>query len=194
MKNLTNVAIEKNPTILVGVQPLTDDVIVDLFMDYTPSTTIHLEYVVDERKSRQRNKKHVLQKHVKITHYYLNHDYGNKVRNLTGDADFQALALLGRERVSSTFVRGIKSQELMIDGKVLNFQTVTLLNYLHNDKPISQAEAISEDLFTPAYYSETEKTTSGRGSVSVDDDFQMLTLGIKNIKYLKCFGVEYRRQ
>lgn len=187
MKNLTNVAN------LVEVQELTDKVIIDLLGNYSQSTTISIEYKVDESESRQRKGKKVLQKYVKCTHVYLNHDYTNKVRNLTGNEDFEALKMKGKERVSSTFVRAIKTQELQLDGKILNYDTVKRLGFFYNDAPISEAEAIAEDLFAPAYFNKAEKTTSGRGSVSLEDDFQMFTLGIKNIKYLKCFGIEYRR-
>ena len=180
---------------LVGteIEILTNEIITDLFLNYTKSTTIHIEYIVDEAQSRQKQGKKVLQKNVKCTHVYLNHDYKNKVRNLTGNAEFEALAMKGKERISSTFVKAIKSGELQLDGKILNFDTVTHLGFLHNGQPISEIDAIAEDFFAPAYFAETEKTTSGRGSVSVEDDFQMFTLGIKNMIYLKFNGKEYKR-
>lgn len=183
----------ENKLVSVEFEVLTDNVITDLLLNYKKSTTIHIEYIVDEAQSRQKQGKKVLQKHVKCTHVYLNHDYKNKVRNLTGNAEFEALAMKGKERVSSTFVRAIKSGELLLDGKILNFDTVTRLGFLHNGQPISEIDAIAEDFFAPAYFAETEKTTSGRGSVSVDDDFQMFTLGIKNLIYLKFNGKEYKR-
>ena len=144
MKTLTNVSN------LVELQVLTNEVIIDLLMNYKKSTTIHIEYIVDEAQSRQKQGKKVLQKHVKCTHVYLNHDYKNKVRNLTGNAEFEALAMKGKERLTSTIVRAIKSQELQLDGKILNFDTVTRLGFLHNGNPISEMDAIAENFFAPA--------------------------------------------
>ena len=179
---------------LVEVVELTDKLIVDLLLNVTKSTVIAVEYVTDENKSRTSGGKKQLQKRVKINNLYLNHDYAKKVQKLTDNKDFQANELKGKTRISSTLIQSDKDKSILLDGKILNSESVTRLQLLHNDKEISVLEATAKDLFAPAFFNDTDdKTTSGRGSVSVEDDFKMITLGISKIKYLKAFGIEYAR-
>ena len=172
---------------------LTNELIVSLLKDVTKSTIVSIEYIVDESQSRQKQGKKQLQKHVRINNLYLNHDYTKKVQKLSGDTTFQAYELKGKTRISSTLIESDNTKDILLDGKILNTESVKHLGYFHNGEPITQANAIAKDLFAPAYYSETEKTTSGRGLLTEEEDFQMITLGIKNIIYLKCFGEEYTR-
>ena len=57
---------------LVGteIEILTNEIITDLFLNYTKSTTIHIEYIVDEAQSRQKQGKKVLQKHFNVLYVY----------------------------------------------------------------------------------------------------------------------------
>ena len=172
---------------------LTNELIISLLKDVTKSTVCSIEYVVDESQSRTVKGQKQLQKRVKISNLYLNHDYTKKVQNLSGDTTFQSFELKGKTRISSTLIESDTTKEILLDGKILNTESVKLLGYFHNGEPITQANAIAENLFAPAFFDTTEKTTSGRGLLTEEQDFKMITLGIKNIKYLKCFGDEYER-
>jgi hypothetical protein len=175
---------------------LTDEIIVNLLKDCTKSTIVAVEYVTDESKSRTSGGKKVLQKRVKINNLYLNHDYTKKVQKLTDNKDFQANEMKGKTRLenSTTLIQSDKTNVILLDGKILNSESVTRLQLLHEGKEISELEAIGRNLFAPAYFDTDDKQTSGRGSVSVEDDFKMITLGITKIKYLKAFGIEYARE
>ena len=172
---------------------LTNELIVSLLKDVTKSTIVSIEYIVDESQSRQKQGKKQLQKHVRINNLYLNHDYTKKVQKLSGDTTFQAYELKGKTRISSTLIESDTTKEILLDGKILNTKDVKHLGYFHKGEPITQANAIAENLFAPAFFDTTKKTTSGRGLLTEEQDFQMITLGIKNIIYLKCFGEEYTR-
>ena len=172
---------------------LTNELIVSLLKDVTKSTIVSIEYIVDESQSRQIKGQKQLQKHVRINNLYLNHDYTKKVQKLSGDTTFQAYELKGKTRISSTLIESDNTKEILLDGKILNTESVKLLGYFHNGNPITQANAIAENLFAPAFFDTTKKTTSGRGLLEEEEDFKMITLGIKNIIYLKCFGEEYAR-
>ncbi len=79
----------------------------------------------------------------------------------------------------------------MIDGKILKSETVEVLCYLHNGIEITEEEAILKDLWTPAYYKPTEKTTMGRGEVSEEDDFAIINTYLSRIETLKLQGEWY---
>lgn len=172
---------------------LTNELIVSLLKDVTKSTIVSIEYIVDESQSRQIKGQKQLQKHVRINNLYLNHDYTKKVQKLSGDTTFQAYELKGKTRISSTLIESDNTKDILLDGKILNTESVKHLGYFHNGNPITQANAIAENLFAPAFFDTTKKTTSGRGLLEEEEDFKMITLGIKNIIYLKCFGEEYAR-
>jgi hypothetical protein len=172
---------------------LTNELIVSLLKDVTKSTVCSIEYIVDESQSRTVKGQKQLQKRVKISNLYLNHDYTKKVQNLSGDTTFQSFELKGKTRISSTLIESDNTKEILLDGKILATESVKLLGYFHNGEPITQANAIAENLFAPAFFDTTKKTTSGRGLLTEEEDFKMITLGIKNIIYLKCFGKEYYR-
>jgi hypothetical protein len=79
----------------------------------------------------------------------------------------------------------------MLDIKVLRTEKVELLGYFHNGKEITEAEAISMELWAPIYYNPTPKKTAGRGLVSEQDDFNMITPYISRICLIKFNGTEY---
>lgn len=173
---------------------LTNEIITDLLENCKKSTIVAVEYVTDESQSRTIKGEKQLQKRVKINNLYLNHDYAKKVQNLTENPEFVAHEMKGKERISTTLIKSLKDNSILLDGKILNSESVKRLQLLHKGNEISELEAIGQNLFAPAYFNLEPKQTSGRGSVSVENDFKMITLGIEKIKYLKAFGKEYARE
>ena len=172
---------------------LTNELIISLLKDVTKSSVCSIEYVVDESQSRTVKGQKQLQKRVKISNLYLNHDYTKKVQNLSGDTTFQSFELKGKTRISSTLIESDTTKEILLDGKILKSESVKRIAFYHKGEEISEDNAKDLNLFAPAFFDTTEKTTSGRGLLEEEEDFKMITLGIKNIIYLKCFGEEYAR-
>jgi len=172
---------------------LTDLKIIELLGSYTKSTTIAIEYVTDESDSRTIKGEKQVQKRVFIGNLFLNHDYAKKVQNLTDNKDFEAHEMKGKSRISTTLILSDKTSNILLDGKILKSESVKHLAYYYNGNEISKQQGKDLNLFTPNFDNKDKQKTSGRGSVSVEDDFRMITLGITKIKYLKCFGKEYAR-
>ena len=147
----------------------------------TKSTVCNITYTVDESQSKTVAKVKQLQKQVTITHVYLNHKYQNKVNNLNETTDFVARPLedFGKFRISSTLIGAIKSGNVMIDGKVLNKESIKSVQYFHLGNKITKEEAIAKGLFTPAFFK--PKATKGRGTVSVENDFSIINTSLKKI-------------
>lgn len=163
---MTNVTTKQLETILKGI---------------TKSTVCNITYTVDESKSVTVNKAKQLQKTVTITHVYLNHKYANKVNNLNGTTDFVARPLedFGKFRICSTLVGAIKSGNVMIDGKVLNSESIKDVQYFYQGSPITKEDAIAKGLFTASYFK--VKETKGRGTVSVENDFGIINTSLSKI-------------
>ena len=151
----------------------------------TQSTVCNIIYIVDDSRSKQIKGKKQVQKMVQITHCYLNHDYTNKVKNLTGNDNFVAEPLRGKTRICGTLLKSDGTQELMIDGKVLKTKTAKVLCYFHEGKEISEAEAIALDLWADSYYKPNEKNTKGRGTVSEANDFNIINTYLSRIYRIK---------
>ena len=158
----------------------------------TKSTTIAIEYITDVSTSKTIKGVKQVQKHVRINNLYLNHDYTKKVINLTGDTSFTSYELKGKTRICGTLIQSDKTNEILLDGKILNSESVHLINYFHNNEIITEAEATAKELCAPSHFKVTENTTSGRGLVDIEDDFKMITLGINKIIYIKFLGNEYK--
>jgi len=173
---------------------LTTKQLFDLLVNRTKSEICSVEYITDHNESKTVKGQKQVQKQVKINSLYLNHKYENKVRNLTGNTDFEAHELKGKTRISSTIIQSDKSGEYMLDGKILNSESVKLINLFHNNEIITESEAVSLDLWAGAYYKPKTQTTSGRGSVSIEDDFKMITLSLSKIIRIKIGGTEYTIQ
>jgi hypothetical protein len=154
----------------------------------TRSTVCSVTYFVDESKSRTVGGKKVLQKLVTISHVYLNHNYQNKVNNLNGTNDFVAEPLKGKTRVCSTLLSSDRDGKMMLDGKVLNKESITETIYFHNGQQISKDVAIMNDYFAPNFFK--AKTTMGRGSVSADNDFGIINPKLDAIRKIKLEKVE----
>ena len=170
---------------------LTIQELADKLANITKSTVVSLTYIVDDTRSKTKLGKKLIQKKVKISHLYLNHDYQNKVRNLTGDSSFESLDLKGKTRVCSTLIKSDKTGDLLLDGKILKSCNVELLELYHQGKLITIEESETMDLWAPAYYKENVVSTSGRGLVSEENDFRMITLGLAKIETIKISGVVY---
>ncbi len=166
----------------------------DLLVNVTKSTIVAVEYITDDSRSKEVKGQKQVQKQVKISNLYLNHKYEQKVQKLTGDTEFHSFELKGKTRISSTIIQSDKTNEMLLDGKILNSESVKLINLFHNENVITESEAVAMDLWANSYYNPTEKTTSGRGSVAVEDDFKMITLGLSKIIKIKFQGIEYKIQ
>ena len=164
---------------------------IGLIKDFTRSTAISMTYFVDDSRSRTIKGEKQVQKLVRVKNAYLNHNYTNKVINLTGETTFVAEEMKGKERVSTTLIRSLKTGEMMLDAKILKTEAVELLGYYHNGNEITEAEAVALDLWAPIYFNPTPKKTAGRGLVAVEDDFRMITPYISRITEIKFNGTEY---
>jgi hypothetical protein len=164
----------------------------NLLKKETRSNVLNVTYLVDETLSKQVKKVHQIQKLVNISHVYINHDYQNKVRNLTG-LEFEAKNLLdyGRRRICTTLLQAIKTEEFILDGIVLNNESIQSITYFHKGTEITKKQAEELDLFAPRYYNPTEEKTKGRGTVSKEDNFGMCQPYLKRIKLLKMNKITY---
>ena len=163
----------------------------ELLKVITQSTVCNVTYFVDESRSKTIKGVKQLQKMVTCTNAYLNHNYQNKVRTLSGNTDFIAEELKGKTRVCGTLLMSNSTNELMLDAKNLYSETVMLHEYYHNNEPITEAEAVALDLWTPAYYNPSEKKTMGRGLVSEEKNFSIINPYLKRILSIKIKGEQY---
>jgi len=168
-----------------------------LLANITKSTVVSLTYFVDESKSKTVQGKKQVQKRVKVNNLYLNHNYTNKVQNLTGNTEFVAHELNGKERICSTIIASQSKANfgrLMLDGKILHTESTKVLGYFHNGFEIELNKKDASfgrfDLVAPSFYAESTYT-SGRGTVSQEDDFRMITPFLDNIETIKIQGQEY---
>lgn len=166
-------------------------VLAELLKVITQSTVCNVTYLVDESRSKTIKGVKQLQKRVTITHCYLNHDYTNKVRNLSGDTDFVAEELKGKTRICGTLLMSNSTNELMLDAKVLYAETIQSITYFHDGVEITESEAVAQDLWAGAYYQPTEKKTMGRGAVSDEKNFSIINPYLKRILSIKIKGVLY---
>ena len=174
-------------------QVLTTEILFNLLVNEKGSTICSLEYIVDDNRSKTVNKQVTIQKHVKISNCYLNHDYTKKVQKLTNDDSFEAQPLKGKERISTTILKSLSSNKLLLDGKVLKKESAKILGYFHNNKAITETDALANGFWGNSYFKPTEKITMGRGTVSEEDDFNIINTALDKIVYLKFKGIEYRR-
>jgi len=178
-------------TEVLNQQPISVANFTELIKDFTKSTTISMTYFVDDSRSRVVKGEKQVQKLVRVKNAYINHNYTNKVIKLSGETEFKAEEMKGKERVSTTIIRSLKTGEMMLDAKILKTEAVELLGYFHNGKEITEAEAILMGLWTDSYFNPTPKKTAGRGLVAVEDDFRMITPYISRITLIKFNGTEY---
>lgn len=168
-----------------------------LLATITKSMTVSLTYFVDESKSRTMGGAKQVQKRVKVNNLYLNHSYTNKVKNLTGNTEFVAHELNGKTRICSTVIASQSKKnfgKLMLDGKILHTESTKVLGYFHNGIEIelnkNNPTSGRFDLVAPSFYQKSTYT-SGRGTVSVENDFRMITPFLDNIETIKIQGTQY---
>jgi len=178
-------------TAVLNQQPISVANFTELIKDFTRSTAVSMTYFVDDSRSRVVKGEKQVQKLVRVKNAYINHNYTNKVINLTGETEFKAEEMKGKERVSTTLIRSLKTGEMMLDAKILKTEAVELLGYFHKGNPITEAEALALDLWTDSYLNPTPKKTAGRGLVAVEDDFRMITPYISRITLIKFCGTDY---
>jgi hypothetical protein len=176
---------------ILGATVITVDQFIEMVKDFTLSRAVSLSYVVDDSRSRTIKGEKQVQKLVKVRNAYLNHKYEQKVINLTGNSDFKAEEMKGKTRISGTLIKSDKTGEILLDLKILKTEAVEVLGYYHNGKQITEAEAVALDLWAAAYYNPAPKKTSGRGTVAAENDFRMITIGIKKIAEIKFEGESY---
>jgi len=169
------------------MKAVTTEEFVNIVKDITRSTFIGLCYVVDESKSRTVKGKKLLQKQVCLN-ATLNHDYTKKVIKLTGDTSFVADPMKGKTKISNTIIQSDKTGDMMLYATVLkNAKRET--TYFHEGNEISRQDAIENNLFAPSYF--VKPDTKGRGTVSEEDDFGLISPYIKRLVWAKIEGVEY---
>jgi hypothetical protein len=175
----------------VANQVINANQLAEILKGITKSTFCHIVYMVDDQRSKTIKGIKQVQKLVRITNVALNHNYTNKVINLSGATDFVAEQMKGKTRICSTLIQSDKTNELMIDGKVLNSEVAKVLGYFHNGNPITEIEAVSQDLWAGSYYNPTEPKTMGRGLVSEEDNFRIINTYLSRIKQIKLQGQWY---
>ena len=181
-----------NNTIETNVfKTLTQNELFELLVNETKSNVVSIEYITDDNRSKTIKGQKQVQKHVRINNLYLNHDYTKKVQNISGDTTFQSFEMKGKTRISSTIIQSDKTKTYLLDGKILNSESVELINYFHNGNVITESEAIGEELWTNSYFETKEKTTSGRGLINEENDFKMITLGLDKIIKIKFNKITY---
>lgn len=160
----------------------------------TKSSTVSITYLVDDNRSKQKQGKKQVQKLVTINNVYLNHNYAKKVAKLTGKKFVaESLEDYGKFRVSTTIVGSKSTGAMMLMACVLKAESVDEIRYFHNGVEITEkdAEKGGLDLWAGAYYKPKVKSTKGRGSVSVEDDFGIISPYISRIKKIKIQGQKY---
>ena len=183
------------------IQSLTDQKIVTisqsdfiaLVKDYKKSTIVNAIYLVDDNRSKTRNKKKLVQKLVQVSKVFLNHDYKKKVEKLT-DTEFIPLPRKGKKVISNTIVQSNKDKKLMLSGKILPKygNCTTIISLFTNGKKITAKEGEILDLWTPSYYKPKTQKTAGRGTVKEEDNFFFCEPKIENLKFCRFLGTWYK--
>ena len=181
-----------NPTSILTATQVTVNELEAILNNVTTSTVANITYLVDDSRSKTKQGKKQIQKLVNISHVYLNHNYTNKVANLTdGNFEAQPLENFGKTRISSTVIKSLKTDATMIDGKVLKSESAQILAYFNDGHEITEAKAIAQDLWAGAYYKPSTKKTMGRGTVSEEDNFGIINTYLSRIKIIKLQGITY---
>jgi predicted MPP superfamily phosphohydrolase len=175
----------------IAPSKITTSELFNALVNITESTTCSITYMVDDNRSKTIKGLKQVQKRVRISNVYLNHDYTNKVINKTGNEEFVAEEMKGKTRISGTIIQADKTKEFMIDGKVLYSEAATVLGYFHNGIEITETDAIVMQLWTPSYYNPAPIKTMGRGTVSEEDNFRIINTYLSRIEKIKFKKVQY---
>lgn len=156
---------------------------------FTGCSFANVVYFTDESGSRTVNKQKALQKLVR-TNVTIGSSYEKRInRDLEKrdlEENFTAQAMTGKEHVTKMIVQSIKNPDFKMLCCVVEHHVKPDTIYFQNGRPkffVNEADKIESNLFMPSYFA--EKTTSGRGNMSVENDFHFFTLGIDKIKSLR---------
>jgi len=162
-------------------------------VSFSGVTFANVTYANDVSGSRTINKQKQLQK-VTEAMITLGSDYENKVNRILENKqdeenpDFRAMKMKGK------FYKYGKANPVVASEKNPDFEMLVMIVeaknrkhrksvYFHNNKEITIEEAKEKDLLTPSFFN--KKSTSGRGSVSEENDFDFNTLGFDKIQSIK---------
>lgn len=174
---------------ITEVEKITREKLVNMFENYkteiafTGVAFANITYQVDESGSKTVGGKKVLQK-LSRQLVTLGSNYEARInRDLekrNEEGNFTALAITGRTHVNAMLVKADKTQEyqLRMITEHRNLRKGVVI-YFKDGQRISKKAAIEQNLFMPSYF--TPKSTSGRGNMSEENDFNFVTLGVKNI-------------
>lgn len=178
---------------------ITREELVNMFMNpkthiaFTGVAFANITYGVNESGSITVNKQKALQK-ISRQLVTLGSDYEARInRDLAKreeETNFTALGITGRTHINSMLVKADKTEELQLRmiTEHRNLRKGVVI-YFHEGQRISKAKAIEKNLFMPSYF--TPKSTSGRGNMSEETDFNFVTLGVKNILSLTMNKTRY---
>jgi hypothetical protein len=175
----------------IVTQVISSNELAEILKNITASTVCNIIYKVDDQRSKTVKGIKQIQKMSQITHCYLNHEYQQKVQRLTENTGFVADILNGKTKITNTVLQSNKTGEFMLYGTVLKAETAKILAYYHNGVEITEAQAIAADLWTPSYYNPAPKKTMGRGTVSEDDNFGLISPYLNRIIKIKLQGSWY---
>jgi hypothetical protein len=167
---------------------ITRQTLENMFMNYKTEVAFtgvafaNVAYFTDESRSRTDNKKKVIQK-LSRKLVTLGSSYEARVnRDLEKqgeEGNFTALGITGRTHINSMLVRADKTGEMQLRcvTEHRNLKSGVVI-YFKDGQRVSRETA--RQYFTPAGL-EGKKTTSGRGAMSEETDFNFFTLGLTKI-------------
>lgn len=156
------------------------------------TTFATIEYFVDESKSRTINKIKQVQKLVKVN-VTLGSNYENKVNKIASvkqdmQINFEAQEMIGKSLVGGALIKADKSGDLMLYATIEN-KAKRETTYYHNGIPHTIDQLKTLDVLAPAFFA--PKSTMGRGVVSVENDFSLISPKLSNIRYIKTNKMEF---
>lgn len=180
---------------------ITRQQLIDMFVNEDKQSTFkgcqfaHVVYFTDESGSRTINKQKALQKLVRtcITVGSSYQDRINRDLERRGEeGNFTSQGQSGQTPINKYVSQSDKSQKYNLKAVVEYFNTPETV-YFENGRPRffkDTLDKINSDLFMPSYF--TPKTTSGRGNMSEEKDFDFFTLGFDKINSIRIKGTLYK--
>lgn len=156
------------------------------------ATFSHVVAFTDESGSRAKDSKKMLQK-LTFRNVTLGGDYTNRVNNrIESEVPFVSYEMNGKTFVEGSKIVAFKNTDETVKYLVCDQEkrSKVVTQFFHDGKPIKKQDAIDRDMFSPSYFK--EKTTSGRGLVAKEDDFQRLTFSLSNIIAITLNKQKYR--
>lgn len=156
------------------------------------TTFANITYFVDESKSRQVKGVKQVQKQVSVN-VTLNSDYARKVNKIVNtkqgtEIDFVPQEMKGKVMINSCVLQSLKDAKLMLYACIEhNAKRNTI--YFHNGVERTVSELKELDVLAPAFFQTV--ATKGRGAVSEENDFALISPKLENIKKIKVFKIEH---